>query len=525
MPAAGVTAVPFDLGETNLEQTWVANENLRNMPVRLEGMIAAPAAGDELPIAVLIHGSHGVGCPADEMDEVQVWPCPDDENHHYEGFAYLLEALAEQGFVAMSIDANPAFVAAFGDPADSTNPRLVALFDLYLAQIAAAVDGEAVDFGVDLAGRVDLNQLVVLGHSQGGAGTVQIVYGRADHTTTEQVNAGQGPIAAAILLAPEGSAPEDRHLPVPFAVILPECDRDVAGLAGQGYYEDARQATQRDDLAASIYLHHANHNRFNSALGDETLGNASVICDQLLPAADAQSFLASYATQFFDWALGRGEDNTAALGLDATQPAPDALLGVPALTSLALPTSQRLTLPLGEEGRVGTATAVHCEKGFIADEEKRGPCGYYQLKQPGLPDEMAISWDGQGGAYEVTVPADSRDLSTYDVLHFRTVVNPVSELNAAGDQQSFSVQLEDGAGKTTKVTVTNEPALAFPSGEMGFDDFWQVNTWDNHVILSSVRIPLSVFSGIDLTDVQTISLVFDATDSGAIFLTDLELLR
>lgn len=524
MPPDGNTAVPFDLGETNLEQTWVANENLRTMPVRLEGMIAVPTTGDNLPLAILIHGSHGVGCPSDEQGLTQEWPCPETENHHYEGFAYLLEALAEQGYVAMSIDANPAFVAAFGDPAEASNPRLVALFDLYLAQIAAAVKGESVNFGVDLAGRVDLNQLVVLGHSQGGEGTFYIVDGRADHTAPEQVNAGQGPVAAAILLAPESATPRDRDLAAPFVVILPECDRDVASLAGQSYYEQARQAAQRDDLAASIYLHNANHNRFNATLEDETLSGSRAHCESLLPAADVQSFLAAYATQFFDWALGRVNGDTAVLALDATQPAPDTVLGLAALTSLALPTAQRLTLPLGEDGTVGTATAIFCEQGFIADEEKRGPCGRIQFNQPGLPEEMAISWNGQGGAYEVPVPEESRDLSAYDVLHLRTVLNPVSELNAPGEPQSFSLQLTDGAGGTAAVALTEEPALAFPAGEKGFDEFFNMETWDNHVILSSVRIPLSAFSGIDLTDVQTISLVFDATDSGAIFLTDLELL-
>ena len=56
--------------------------------------------------------------------------------------------------------------------------------------------------GVDLAGRVDLNQLVALGHSAGGEALTQVIDGRIGRTTSAQVSAGQGPIAAAILLAP-----------------------------------------------------------------------------------------------------------------------------------------------------------------------------------------------------------------------------------------------------------------------------------------------------------------------------------
>ena len=36
-------AVPFDLGEAVLAQDWVTNEKLRDLPVRLNGLIAAPA--------------------------------------------------------------------------------------------------------------------------------------------------------------------------------------------------------------------------------------------------------------------------------------------------------------------------------------------------------------------------------------------------------------------------------------------------------------------------------------------------
>ena len=61
--------------------------------------------------------------------------------------------------------------------------------------------------------------------------------------------------------------------------------------------------------------------------------------------------------------------------------------------------------------------------------------------------------------------------------------------------------------------------------ERGHDDALKLDTWDNHVVLSSIRIPLAAFSGIDLNNVQSIALLFDATDRGAIFLTDLELLR
>ena len=54
---------------------------------------------------------------------------------------------------------------------------------------------------------------------------------------------------------------------------------------------------------------------------------------------------------------------------------------------------------------------------------------------------------------------------------------------------------------------------------------FNLDTWDNHVILSSIRAPLARFAGVDLGDIRSVALVFDATERGAIFMTDLELLR
>jgi len=520
---SGIKAVRFDLGESLLAQPWVAAEKFRNLPIRLNGLIAAPPTGKNLPIAIVIHGSHGSGCPStDGMTEN--WPCPGKETPHYEGFAYLVEALAARGYVAVSINANPAYVMAFGDA--RTSKRLPILFDQYLAQLAAVADGKSAIPGVDLKGRVSWDQLAVLGHSAGGEGVNFIIDSRADHTSPAQIAAGQGPIAAAILLAPSATLAGEMETAVPFAVILPACDRDVMGLDGQLYYERARMKPQRDKLTASVYLPGANHNRFNSGLKDETLGNASPICDgALLPAKAQQSFLADYALHFFDAALGRGNGDTAVSGLDPKQPAPTTLFERTVLTSLALPTAQRLKLPLSEGRATGATSAVSCEQGYEQPEDKTQACRRMQFSEPGYPEQVALTWNGTNGAYEVAVPEGKRDVAGYNMLHLRTAVDPLSPLNRPGQPQSFSLRLTDGTGKTAAVRLAKEPALVFPAGNKIFDDSLKLERWDNHVILSSIRIPLSKFSGVDLSDVRSVALVFDATDSGAIFLTDLELLK
>ena len=521
-PTTKIKAVPFDLGESMIAQPWASLEEFRNMPVRLNGLIAVPPTGDNLPVAIIIHGSHDTGCPSPD-GYTATWLCPGQEIPNYQGFAYLIEALAEQGYVAFSLNANPAYVSAYGQPA--ANQRLPLLLDQYLAKIAAASKGEDVGLGVDLTGRVDWKQLVILGHSAGGEGVSWIIESRADHTAAEQIVAGQGPIAAAILLAPSSTNPADIKPSLPLAVILPACDRDVADLSGQYYYESARLQPQREDLAVSLYLPGMNHNRFNTLLEDETLGNASSICDgALLPEEAQQGFLANYATHYFDAVLGRDGQSAALIGIDPSQPAPAKLFERQVLTSLAFPTPQRWVLPLSGDSTKGVVTGVDCEPGYALAEGKMETCRL-RFNQPGSPEELALAWNGAGGIYSLDLPEGKRDLTGYENLHLHAAVDPLNPLNEQGQPQSFSLRLTDGDGKTASVTLKDEPALTFPAGKKGFDDYFRVDTWDNHVILSSIRVPLAAFSGVDLSNIQAISLVFDATDSGAIFVTDLELLR
>jgi len=520
---AQIKAAPFDLGQSVVVQSWATSEKLRDLPVELNGLIAVPSTGQNLPIAVIIHGSHEIGCPSPD-GYTSEWPCPGQEIPNYQGFAYLLETLAARGYVALSFNANPAYVSAYGMP--MVNDRLPLLFDQYLAKIAAANDGEDVGLGVDLKGRLDWKQLVVLGHSAGGEAVNWIVNSRADRTTPDQINAGQGPIAAAILLAPSATGQLEKSTSLPLAVILPGCDRDVSDLSGQLFYEQARLQAQRDALATSVYLPGMNHNRFNTVLGDETLGNASSVCNNALVPAEAQrQFLADYATHFFDAMLGRSAEAAAVAGVDPMQPAPARLFDHTALTSLALPTSQRLRVPLQTAKATGTVTAVWCEAGYGAVGDRPEACRRRQYNQPGNPEELALAWNGANGLFQAALPQANHDLANYTALHLRAVVDPIDPLNQPDRPQSFSVRLTDGAGKSATVVLKDEPALAFPQGKKRYDDNSKLDTWDNHVILSSIRIPLSEFSGVDVSDIRSVALVFDQTERGSIFVTDLEFLK
>jgi hypothetical protein len=101
-------------------------------------------------------------------------------------------------------------------------------------------------------------------------------------------------------------------------------------------------------------------------------------------------------------------------------------------------------------------------------------------------------------------------------------VDPLSTLNAAGVGQGLSLRLTDGKGQSAIVaTRPDEPALRFPAGEVKPDAlFGQLFT--GRVPLTALRAPITAFSGVDVSDIREVAILFDQTETGSLFLGDVE---
>ncbi len=171
-PASLPPALEYNLGDATLvQERFPEDSRFRNMPVRLNGVIAVPEGdGGPYPVAVILHGTHP-GCPV--MGDIDPWPCaPEEEQPNYRGFGYLASALAAKGYVVLVPNINAENTFGFGEP--TPHERLGQLLDLQLQALAEAAAGGENKFGVDLAGRADLHRLALLGHSRGGEAAVAL---------------------------------------------------------------------------------------------------------------------------------------------------------------------------------------------------------------------------------------------------------------------------------------------------------------------------------------------------------------
>ncbi len=522
-------AVFYDLGETTLIQDNFAEDSrFRNMPARLNGVMAVPAGAGPFPVVLILHGTHP-GCPV--VGELDPWPCePEVEQRNYAGFEYLVRELAARGYVALAPNINAEFTFGFGEPVVSV--RLRQLLDQTMRALATADGGGDNAFGVELANVVDLGRLVVIGHSVGGEMANFLV--RQTNLTTDEAAAelGYGPVRGVLLVAPAHNTQGTTGTDVPLAVILPACDGDVIGLDGQQFYEAVRFQEQHS-WATTALLEAANHNGFNTILGPDMVTHADrPACQTLLTPAAQQQFLVDYAADFLTAVLSDSNNKSlgarSRLGLSVAGSAPAELYGRPARVNVLPPSADRLSILTPDEADEAVdgdgVTLFFCPPGYTVEPEL-APCRRPNFINPGNPTMAVVSWTGPS-ELRFALPVGARDLSGYKTLTLRAALDPLSELNAAGAQQRFSVRLTDGSGDMAVITAgPGEPALQYPVGNITESEFFPPGILDAVVHMTTVRLQLDSFAGVDQSDVAEIALWFDQTPSGTLFVADVEVAR
>ncbi len=537
-------AVEYNLGETTITQDrFPEDSGFRDMPVRLTGVIAAPTGDDGLyPVVVIIHGTHP-GCPETEHG-VDRWPCdPEVEQPNFRGFSYLVEALAAEGYVALAPNFNAENTFGFGEA--TPGERFFQLVEMHLGALAEAAVGGQNGFGLELDGRADMSRLAFFGHSRGGEAASWLTNSQGLATPDATDTFGYGPVEGLLLLAPAPGFTLPAGSLVPQVVILAACDGDVMDQEGQLFYEGARLDPSQETWALSVWLEQANHNAFNEILGPDMIGFENrPECEELLAPGDQRQFLTDMALTFLTSVFSDDpqaiEEAMARLAMDPMAPAPDVLFGQPARVmtmaeaanrrALMVPTSaEELASNLvGGEVTVEGVNLFFCKAGYFTPFVKPGsePCKRVNLTIPGNPAMVVVSWEEPGAMMRLALPAETGDLGDFTTISLRAAVDPTSPLNSSGSYQAFSVRLTDSTGTTATVTTRpDEPALVFPLGTIKEDTVFDGGVFSGWMPMTTIRLLLSDFSGVNLGQITEIALLFDQTPSGSLFVGDIELVK
>ncbi|MCL2195725.1 MAG: hypothetical protein FWB76_07230 [Oscillospiraceae bacterium] len=480
----------------------------------LAGIIALPDAQQPRPLVVILHGATMM---AHENINARV----------YSGFDYLVAQLAAEGYVAMSINVNANYAFALGE-SRYPNGWAFDTFDAHIAALALANTGEDAGHGIDLTGRIDLEEIHLIGHSRGGDVAARLAQ--------REQEADRDRIASIIHLATAAGTfhlPPDHHdfdpdadpadfaqPNVPTAFILPEYDGDINSLDGQGLFDEIVADAQHQHLAHVVFLRGAGHNFFNrvTIVDDRAseLSHANENDQSTWLSREAhERFLLHYAAAFLAVVTGQREPWGT---FNASEPQPATLFGFAATASTYFPGTQPLmgtTVPIREHG---TAQVNHFVQSFPAQAVGHGLFnhpGVLSSRERRLPLRN-ITWDSRNSAVAFELVLD--DITQAAAISLFVGVDSSDARNTMGEHQSLSVGLTDTHGAAQFVTIpVGTSALFTHRGEVlavqGFGDIWL-----GHTPLGELRVPLQHFDEIDLRAVAQLTLRFDQTGTGAVML-------
>lgn len=475
----------YDLGEGTLTQ------GTREIPYRMQGVIGVPE-GQNRPVVIFLHGAHPIQSAA--------------ENRYDLGFSYLVDQLADAGYLALSMNVGINYSFENGEP--NGCQRTVQVVEQQSALLKQAIEGKNGIFPCDLKNKGDLNQVILVGHSRAGYDIFEV----ADQTELLGI---QGLISAApSLVSPLSGAPVD----VPAGIIIPQYDGDVTSLDGGTLFDQLENTSQRSSGTDLIYLENGNHGGFSTALvRPDPFADRDTLSLVMEPEKQ-QAFFSAYVMDFVKTVLATGKTP-----LETVASLPEQYAGYPIMARVDAggDVLYRAAVDSVEDLQTTDAVAEAVNACSTLDHTAgsfRIPGSFMQY------DLTRIRWEKAGSTVTIPVSADLRQAS---YLQMDLAQDSGDERNRQQDQ-SMSMTLRDAKGREASMKISaGTPALTWQEGTVesipvtGQDSFLQYSTFTP---LGSVRLNPEDFNGVDLGQITQIVLTFDQP-SGSIMLREVQLVE
>ena len=431
-------------------------------PVEVVAEVTAPVGFvGPAPLVLFLHGRHSTCYRGGSAGEASGdWPCPPGWRPvpSHTGYRYITDVLASQGYLTVSIAAN-GINGQDGLGLDGGASARSQLIRHHLAQWAewSSVGGDP--WGGRFRGRLNMDEVVLVGHSRGGEGVE-----RAAIDTHED---DPWKIQGLVLIGPTAFG-RQVAAGVHTTVILPFCDGDVSDLQGQQYVDIGRDLTRDRALRSSVMAMGTNHNFYNtewtpglskSPAWDDWFDPGDPQCgenrDGRLTPTEQQSVGVAYTAALVDLALA--EDSRSLPLLDGTRVKPRSIGRARAFVH-AIGGNKKLLYAAGTGARVSSRslTAYECRGYYLAGPfDLRPGCTpnlYFELtphwtpmsfvETAPAPRALKVKWKRAGGAVRIPV---ALDMSRADALDFRLAGEP----NAPPVE--LDVRIVDSSGAWTKL--------------------------------------------------------------------------
>jgi hypothetical protein len=529
--------VPVDPAALGTEATQRMSYTLTELqldeypfPLEVVGEVTQPEqlqSAVKYPLILFLHGRHGTcyeGGP-DGFDSGD-WPCPDGwlPIPSHEGYRYVADSLASQGYVVVSISANGINGQDYASMDGGAAARSI-LIRHHLTMWAQWNTVGDDPWSSRFLGKLDMNKVVLVGHSRGGEGVHRAAI---DASSSDPFNivglVTYGPTAFGRQVTPD----------VHSATILPTCDGDVSDLQGQAYVDASRDIAYSEALRSGVIALGCNHNFFNTEWTpglakapsfDDWYDSSDPVCGSeggsvRLTPQEQQVVGAAYTVALVRLAVK--QDEAMLQLLDGSFVRPEAIGRADVAVSAVGGAANRLLYRPEDEG------VVRLRKGMTGDEclgyfqsyffnSTLPVCGdyefdsyttphwqprYYEATRP-APQAMELIWTNNGAEAHFTVPVDFTNLTSLDWVDVRVANDP----NLDGARLKLLVVDKSGRNATLVTSLSTV-------------DGWPGTGILDRVHARTLRGSLaSVQSKVDLNNIVAVVLVAHSPD-GRVWVID-----
>jgi hypothetical protein len=464
-----------------------------NTNVPLNGHICIPRGRGPFPLAVFAHGNHN---PLENSTP---------------GYLYLCQLLASHGIIAATIDVNFLNGGNFGENDGRAIVHLEHLKQFRTWNNTATHP---------LHGKVDLNRILIVGHSRGGEGVGHASYFNNLPSIGAVVLDGAGPFFLGPyrfrLAAVAAIAPTDRQfIPTTGPTVVPDSyyvihgsrDGDVSDFQGYHTYERAQAVDQANPTVtngkfrAMLWVYNANHNQFNSAWTSET--GPGVAMPRPSQEQIAKAHLGALAQQVL---LDRAEyldvlrDHGTAVNWDPP--------GSNFVSQYLDP--ERILVQHNQEGIGAPVVSLPVQGAVAADGVVATRAMTLLTGGVTTTITLRLVWNALGQRLLLTVDPATLPAERYKVLALR-VGQSTDPNNAANRDQDFTLEVSSGS-RTASVPVSSLHRLLYPD-----------TTFGAKIMMQSMRLPVEqlIERGVEPRDIRTIAFFFDRRTAGTVYVGDL----
>jgi hypothetical protein len=466
-----------------------------NTNVPLNGHVCIPRGRGPFPLAVFAHGNHN----------------PNENSTP--GYLYLCRLLASHGVIAATIDVNFLNGFNFGENDGRAIVHLEHLRQFRTWNNTAAHP---------LHGKVDLNRILIVGHSRGGEAVGHGSFFNRQPSVGGVLldgSAGLGPyrfgITAALAIAPTDRqfTPPTGPTVVPdsYVIIHGSKDSDVSTFEGYHTYErahavDLANPTVSDGkFKAMLWVHKANHNQFNSVWAPETPPGVA------MPRPDQEQIAMVHIGAVAQAVLLDRKEYFAVLH-DHAAAGP----WEPPSTELVsqYQDARRIFVQHNQEGLTPPVVSLPVQGTVAAD----GVAAARQLTAlvGGAPTStitLRLAWNALGSRLLLQVDPSTLPAERYRVLSLR-VGQSTEPPNALNRDMDLSLEVSSGS-KTVSIPASSLHRLLYPDAP----PFGPAK-----IVMQSLRLPVGrlLECGVDPSDLRSIALVFDRRPAGVVYAGDLQ---